>query len=159
MTYCASRGNKVKSRVTALEFINSHDLSLLLAGSDDGSVRVWKNYCGTISPDPVLLTAWQALADVQPATKTSSGAYRRTPGLNSRLSEQISIQLSWQIAGNVFPATAGLVTKWEQKSLTLAVTGDVRIVRLWDAETELKKQDIPTGADCCTTCIDVDGTG
>lgn len=55
--------------------------------------------------------------------------------------------------------TARLVTKWEQKSLTLAVTGDVRIVRLWDAETELKKQDIPTGADCCTTCIDVDGTG
>ncbi|XP_014472593.1 PREDICTED: regulatory-associated protein of mTOR isoform X3 [Dinoponera quadriceps] len=128
LTYCASRGNKGKSRVTALEFINAHDLSLLMAGSDDGSVRVWKNYCGTISPDPVLLTAWQALADVQPATRTSS-------------------------------ATAGLVTKWEQKSLTLAVTGDVRIVRLWDAETELKKQDIPTGAECCTTCIDVDGAG
>jgi len=52
-----------------------------------------------------------------------------------------------------------LITKWEQKSLTLAVTGDVRIVRLWDAETELKKQDIPTGADCCTTCIDFDDTG
>ncbi|XP_019699169.1 regulatory-associated protein of mTOR isoform X1 [Harpegnathos saltator] len=128
LTYCASRGNKVKSHVTALEFINSHDLTLLMAGSDDGSVRVWKNYCGTISPDPILLTAWQALADVQPATKTSS-------------------------------VTAGLVTKWEQKSLTLAVTGDVRIVRLWDAETELKKQDIPTGADCCTTSLDVDGTG
>lgn len=59
----------------------------------------------------------------------------------------------------MFAATAQLVTKWEQKSLTLAVTGDARIVRLWDAETELKKQDIPTGADCCTTCIDVDGTG
>lgn len=39
------------------------------------------------------------------------------------------------------------------------MTGDVRIVRLWDAETELKKQDIPTGADCCATCIDVDGVG
>lgn len=59
----------------------------------------------------------------------------------------------------MFAAMAQLVTKWEQKSLTLAVTGDVRIVRLWDAETELKKQDIPTGADCCTTCMDVDGTG
>lgn len=59
----------------------------------------------------------------------------------------------------MFAVTAQLVTKWEQKSLTLAVTGDVRIVRLWDAETELKKQDIPTGADCCTTCLDVDGTG
>ncbi|XP_071567767.1 regulatory-associated protein of mTOR isoform X2 [Temnothorax nylanderi] len=128
LTYCTSYGNKVKSRITALEFINSHDLTLLMAGSDDGSVQIWKNYSGTISRDPILLTAWQALADVQPATKTSS-------------------------------VTARLVTKWEQKSLTLAVTGDVRIVRLWDAETELKKQDIPTGADCCTTCIDVDGTG
>lgn len=75
LTYCASRGNKGKSRVTALEFINSHDLSLLMAGSDDGSVRIWKNYCGIISPDPILLTAWQALADVQPATKTSNGMY------------------------------------------------------------------------------------
>lgn len=71
-----SYGNKVKSRITALEFINSHDLTLLMAGSDDGSVQIWKNYNGTISRDPILLTAWQALADVQPATKTSSGTYQ-----------------------------------------------------------------------------------
>lgn len=58
-----------------------------------------------------------------------------------------------------FSAASQLITKWEQKSLTLAVTGDARIVRLWDAETELKKQDISTGADCCTTCIDFDDTG
>ncbi|KAK9301643.1 hypothetical protein QLX08_006065 [Tetragonisca angustula] len=125
LTYCASHGNKM-SRITALEFINAHDVTLLMAGSDDGSVRVWKNYSSMLNRDPVLLTAWQAIVDIQPATKTT---------------------------------TAGLVTKWEQKSLTLAVTGDVRIVRLWDAETELKKQDIPTGADCCATCIDVDGVG
>lgn len=75
LTFCASRGSKTKSRITALEFINSHDLSLLMAGSDDGSVRIWKNYSGTISRDPILLTAWQALADVQPATKTSNGMY------------------------------------------------------------------------------------
>ncbi|XP_078048119.1 regulatory associated protein of MTOR complex 1 isoform X1 [Augochlora pura] len=127
LTYCASRGNKA-SRITALEFINAHDVSLLMAGSDDGSVRVWKHYSSTLNREPILLTAWQALADIQPVTKTTT-------------------------------ATAGLVTKWEQKSLTLAVTGDVRIIRLWDAESELKKQDIPTGADCCATCIDVDGVG
>ncbi|XP_076243064.1 regulatory associated protein of MTOR complex 1 isoform X2 [Calliopsis andreniformis] len=127
LTYCASRGNKM-SRITSLEFINAHDVTLLMAGSDDGSIRLWKNYNSALNRDPVLLTAWQALADIQPTTKTTT-------------------------------ATAGLVTKWEQKSLTLAVTGDVRIVRLWDAETELKKQDIPTGADCCATCIDVDGAG
>lgn len=72
LTYCASRGNKI-SRITALEFINSHDVALLMVGSDDGSVRIWKNYSSTLSRNPILLTAWQALADIQPATKTSSG--------------------------------------------------------------------------------------
>ncbi|XP_012271870.1 regulatory-associated protein of mTOR isoform X2 [Orussus abietinus] len=127
LTYCTSRGSKT-SRVTALEFINSHDVALLMAGSDDGSVRIWKNYCSLMGRDPTLLTAWQALADVQPASKSA-------------------------------PASAGLVTSWEQRSLTLAVTGDVRVVRLWDAETELKKTDIPTGSDCCATCLDTDDTG
>lgn len=131
LTYCTSRGTKM-SRITALEFINSHDVALLMTGSDDGSVRIWKNYCNMLGRDPMLLTAWQALADVQPASKS--------PNVH-------------------IPATAGLVTSWEQRSLTLAVTGDVRIVRLWDAETELKKQDIPTGADCCATCLDTDDSG
>ncbi|XP_015588597.1 regulatory-associated protein of mTOR isoform X3 [Cephus cinctus] len=124
LTYCTSRGNKM-SRVTALEFINAHDVTLLMAGSDDGSVRIWKNYCNMLGRDPTLLTAWQALTDVQLISKSP----------------------------------VGLVTRWEQRSLTLAVTGDVRIVRLWDAETELKKQDIPTGADCCATCLDTDDQG
>jgi len=73
---------------------------------------------------------------------------------NLLLSKLIIVMINY-----LFSAIARLVTKWEQESLTLAVTGDVRIVRLWDAETELKKQDISTGADCCTTCLDVDGTG
>lgn len=128
LTYHTPRGSKTGSRITSVEFMNSHDVSLLMTGSDDGSVRVWKSYCNLMGREPTLLTAWQALADVQPASKTSMAA-------------------------------AGLVTSWEQRSMTLAVTGDVRVVRLWDAETELKKQDLPTGADCCATCLDTDGTG
>lgn len=74
LTYCASHGNKM-SRITALEFINAHDITLLMAGSDDGSVRVWKNYSSMLNRDPVLLTAWQAMADIQPATKATTGMY------------------------------------------------------------------------------------
>lgn len=44
-----------------------------MAGSDDGAVRIWKNYCNILGRDPTLLTAWQALADVQPAPKGSMG--------------------------------------------------------------------------------------
>ncbi|KAF7992418.1 hypothetical protein HCN44_001743 [Aphidius gifuensis] len=128
LTYYPSRGNKLNTKITTIQYINSHDISLLMTGSDDGSIRVWKNYYNTFGREPMLLTAWQGLSDLQPVSKASI-------------------------------ASAGLVTSWEQKTLTLAVTGDVRIVRLWDAETELRKQDLPTGADCCSICLDTDGTG
>ncbi|XP_023246408.1 regulatory-associated protein of mTOR isoform X2 [Copidosoma floridanum] len=127
LTYHASRGNK-PSRITTLEFINSHDVALLMVGSDDGSIRVWKNYYNMLGREPTLLTAWHGLTDLPPVVKGSIG-------------------------------TAGLVTSWEQRSLTLAASGDVKSVRLWDAETELKLQDIPTGADCSVTCLDTDGIG
>lgn len=58
-----------------------------------------------------------------------------------------------------YSGSAGLVTKWEQRSLSLAVGGDVRMIRIFDMETENKKYDIPTGADCCTTCLDTDELG
>ena len=48
---------------------------------------------------------------------------------------------------------------WEQKSQNVIVTGDVRVIRLWDAESELKVQDIPTGADCCVTSLSTDVSG
>lgn len=73
------------SRVTALEFINAHDVTLLMAGSDDGSVRVWKNYNSALNRDPVLLTAWQALADIQPTTKATTGAYSVLSHFNKSL--------------------------------------------------------------------------
>jgi regulator-associated protein of mTOR len=56
-------------------------------------------------------------------------------------------------------AGAGLVMSWEQRTQNVVVTGDVRIIRMWDAESELKVQDIPTGADCCVTSISTDISG
>lgn len=51
------------------------------------------------------------------------------------------------------------MTSWEQHSLTLAVSGDVRSIRIWDAKTEMKLQDIPSKADCCVSSLDTDGMG
>lgn len=56
-------------------------------------------------------------------------------------------------------AGAGSVMSWEQRAQNVIVTGDVRIIRIWDAESELKVQDIPTGADCCVTSISTDVSG
>lgn len=124
LSYCNNRASK-ESRITSMEFVNSHDASLLLVASDDGSVRLWSNYNLVQSKEPLLVTAWQALSDVQ-------------------------------LIGRSANAGAGLLMCWEQKAQQLVVTGDARIIRIWDAESELKVTDIPTGADNCVTSISSD---
>lgn len=105
-------------RVSSVQFINSHDRGLILAGYDDGSVRIWKNGGNNQSnkssaQNGNLVTAFQALED-QP-TKSS----------------------------RIF----GLQTAWHQSTQTIIVGGESKLVRLWDAEKELKVQDIHTGSD------------
>lgn len=41
----------------------------------------------------------------------------------------------------------GLLTAWHQKSETIIVGGESKILRLWDAEKELKMLDIQTGSE------------
>eukprot|EP00731_Ephydatia_muelleri_P028434 Em0020g78a len=53
-------------KITATEFLNPHDISLLLTGLDDGSVCVWRGYCETT---PTLVTAWRGLTDMIPTAK------------------------------------------------------------------------------------------
>jgi regulator-associated protein of mTOR len=73
LSYCSNHGSKA-SRITSLQFVNSHDVSLLLVGSDDGTVRLWNNYMlAQQGLEPGLVTAWQALADVQPVSRSLNG--------------------------------------------------------------------------------------
>ncbi|XP_074648053.1 regulatory-associated protein of mTOR-like isoform X2 [Tubulanus polymorphus] len=116
--------NPKNSRITAMDFINAHDKSLLLVGSDDGSVRIWRDYCSMFGSGQKLVTAWQALSDMLPSNRGS-----------------------------------GLVLNWEQQSGILLASGDVRHIRVWDVQKELKVQDIPTGADSCVTSLTCDSFG
>ncbi|KAL8163450.1 UNVERIFIED_CONTAM: hypothetical protein K2H54_021996 [Gekko kuhli] len=51
---------------------------------------------------------------------------------------------------------AGMVVDWEQETGLLMTSGDVRIIRIWDTDREMKVQDIPTGADSCVTSLSCD---
>lgn len=64
-----SNDNPSQTRITALHYVNAHDVSLLLTGSDDGAVRVWRNHSG---PGRELVTAFQALGDI-PSTTRGAG--------------------------------------------------------------------------------------
>jgi len=112
-----------------MEFINGHDDALLLIGADDGSARIWRDFIknGPRSPS-------------SSANDENSGA---------------SLVSAWNCIAEMCPSTrySGLVLDWNQESLQLLATGDVRLIRIWDLERELKVSDIPTGSENCVTSI------
>ncbi|XP_071509091.1 regulatory-associated protein of mTOR-like [Diadema antillarum] len=116
--------NPRSTKVTSMDLLNSHDLSLIMTGADDGSVRIWRNYWTPEGKPVELVTAWQALSDMLVSNRGS-----------------------------------GLVLDWEQGSGMLLASGDVRTIRVWDTQRELKLQDIPTGADSCVTSLACDSVG
>ncbi|KAF5293532.1 hypothetical protein FQA39_LY03017 [Lamprigera yunnana] len=64
---------------------------------------------------------------------------------------------AWQAFNELMPSyksNAGVLVNWEQWTQTVITSGDTRVIRLWDAEHELRAFDIPTGADCSVTCMD-----
>lgn len=64
LAYCASRGSKnLTTKISALEWVNGHDIALLMAASDDGTIKVWR----PTGREPVLVSAWHALTDLQPS--------------------------------------------------------------------------------------------
>ena len=114
-----------------MDIANEQNSPLLIIGSDDGAVRVWR---GTFDdadqsgPEesvqhqlrqwqhPELLTAWHALSGLVPGS-----------------------------------AGPGLVTNWRQSDGLLLASGDAGIIRIWDMEHERQRQDIAT--DASITCL------
>ncbi|XP_046693677.1 regulatory-associated protein of mTOR isoform X1 [Silurus meridionalis] len=150
-------GNPRYTRITAMEYLNGHDCSLLLTATDDGALRIWKNFADQRNPE--MVTAWQGLSDMLPTTRVCGKAFwncsvsrdsRENPGC-SGLARRVSIYLDRSKQGG-----AGMVVDWEQENGLLMTSGDVRVIRIWDTEREMKVQDIPTGADSCVTSVSCD---
>ncbi|KAL8778808.1 MAG: hypothetical protein Q9213_007243, partial [Squamulea squamosa] len=101
-----SNGNPPGSRINEARFINEDDSALLLTGSSDGIVKIFRNYESEKNIE--LVSAFRALTDLVPSTKN-----------------------------------AGLVLDWQQGQGKLLVAGDVKVIRVWNAATEICTNDIP----------------
>ena len=95
-----SNGNPSGSRVNEVNFINEDDQALLLTGSSDGVVKIYRDYDS--EEDVEVVTAFRLLIDLLPSTKN-----------------------------------AGLVLDWQQGQGRLLVSGDVKVIRIWNAATEM----------------------
>lgn len=81
---------------------------------------------------------------------------------NSVANKEPVLVTAWQALSELSSlsrAASGLRMAWDQRTQTLVAGGDARIVRLWDAETELKVNDISTGTDAWVTSLTVDSDG
>lgn len=113
--------NPSSTRITDIKLLNTHDLTQLMTGCDDGSVRVWRNFMSADkSEKPKLVTAFYIFNDMQNSTKN------------------------------------GVILSWNQFEHKLIASGETRVIRLWDANKEMKIRDLNTGADSCVTSISTD---
>ena len=93
-------GNPTGSRISEMRFINEDDQALLLTGSSDGVVRLFRDYDS--EKNVSLISAFRGVSDVIPSTKN-----------------------------------AGLVIDWQQGQGKLLVAGDMKVVKIWNAATEV----------------------
>ncbi|KAA8914605.1 raptor N-terminal caspase like domain-containing protein [Sphaerosporella brunnea] len=64
-----SNGNPVGTRITEIKFLNEDDVALLMTGSGDGVVRIYRNY--ESEKDIELVSSWRALTDLLPSQRSS----------------------------------------------------------------------------------------
>jgi regulator-associated protein of mTOR len=98
-----SNGNPADSKITEVRFINEDDQALLMTGSSDGIIKLYRNYDTKAKTE--LVTAFRALTDLVPSNKN-----------------------------------AGLVFDWQQGRGLVLVAGDVKVIRVWNAGTEMCAQ-------------------
>merc|ERR1711935_450948 len=71
MTQALKNTNPPGSRITSMRFINAHDDSLMMVGSNEGVVRIWRNWDGVDGEAPAVVSGWRALSDLLPSTRGS----------------------------------------------------------------------------------------
>lgn len=114
-----SNDNPVGSKINEVRYINEDDQALLLTGSSDGVLKLYRNYesSGRIE----VVTAFRALPELLPSNRN-----------------------------------AGLVLDWQQGQGKALVAGDVKVIRVWNAATEVCTNDIPARSGSCITSLTSD---
>ncbi|KAH7579871.1 Trp-Asp (WD) repeats profile [Nakaseomyces glabratus] len=114
-----SNGNPFGTKVTDIKLMNEDDIPLLMVGSSDGLIKIYKNLHSV--NDLQLVTAWRGLSDML-----------------------------------LTPRSNGLLSEWQQSRGSLLVTGDVKIIRVWDALSESLEVDIPAKTSSLFTSLTSD---
>ncbi|KAI9373252.1 raptor N-terminal caspase like domain-containing protein [Aspergillus egyptiacus] len=114
-----SNRNPPGSKINEVRYINEDDQALLMTGSSDGVLKVFRNYESAKNVE--IVTAFRALPELIPSNRN-----------------------------------AGLVLDWQQGQGKALVAGDVKVIRVWNAATEVCTNDIPARSGSCITSLTSD---
>ncbi|ODH46222.1 hypothetical protein GX48_07689 [Paracoccidioides brasiliensis] len=114
-----SNGNPIGSKINEIRFINEDDQALLMTGSSDGVLKLFRKY--ESESDVEIVTAFRALPDLVPSNRN-----------------------------------AGLVLDWQQGQGKALIAGDIKVIRVWNAATEIFTNDISARSGSCITSLTSD---
>ncbi|KAJ5748836.1 uncharacterized protein N7511_010532 [Penicillium nucicola] len=114
-----SNGNPAGSKINEVRYINEDDQALLMTGSSDGVIKLFRHY--ESNREIEVVTAFRALPELIPSNRN-----------------------------------AGLVLDWQQGQGKALVAGDVKVIRVWNAATEVCTNDIPARSGSCITSLTSD---
>jgi regulator-associated protein of mTOR len=167
-----SNKNRSGTRITALEWLNEHQSSLLAVGTDDGVVRVWsgkqkRHHTSAVKTSrlkPKDQLVWNSLEDAGFvfAGEGDDGYEGSTPRDTVHGSEtsthrsKENMVTAWNAAPDLVPTNrgSGMVTSWQQANGRLYVGGNTKFIRSWDLVHEKCAMSIVSGTtDACLTSM------
>eukprot|EP01039_Chlorochromonas_danica_P010249 gene10249-11344_t len=139
------------ARITAMTWINESYDALLLLGSDDGVVRVWRDTSHsdftqsnayTVSNNNVSGTAGANNPGTPPA-----------PAVGNASSVELATAFCALPDIDLASRGSGTVLSWQQTAGTLVVGGNSNTIRVWDVGREQNVRTFHTGHETCLTAL------
>jgi WD40 repeat protein len=125
-----SASTSANARITSMSWINESYDSLLMVGSDDGTIKIWKD-----TADPEYIAEANSSGVSSKVTPTLASAFMALPDVADT------------------SVGSGMVFSWLQHTGNLVVGGNSSSIRVWDMEREQCVRAFSTGLDTCTTAL------
>lgn len=133
-------------RITAMNWINESYNALLMLGSDDGVVKVWRD---TSSSDAI-----EQAVQAAPAGRGSINAGSNGAGTGARTSS-VELATAFMALPDIAETSrgSGLLLSWQQATGTLFAGGNSNSIRVWDLGREQCVRVFDTGTKLCLTAL------
>ncbi|KAI5954778.1 KOG1 [Candida theae] len=151
-----SNGNPFGTKITDLKFLNEDDQPLLYTGSSDGVVKIYKNFHNDESIDGG--DDEDDEYDPYKGNKINQKHGFFEENDNDVYTNKIELVTGWRALTDLLltAKSSGLVSEWQQSRGSLLVSGDVKVIRIWDAPRELCLSDIPARSSSSITSLTSD---